>query len=280
MNAIIRHSGSSDIPALGLDRLVLSIGTPGFLPALRDSLHNVARVDQCMVFAFRSNDKPLALLSLGSMDRKYAHHLGSAYVDEYHSADPNRPIIFRDDRKGTPLLMRFAAERKYRRDYMKKFFKDSGICDKFAVAYWQEGFCIYSNFYRLNPSGRLESDDLGRLTVVAPLVAAAIARHFSAQQESRIYHDDTSVIGAFFSENPPFSALTEREREVCAGILIGRTSEAISCDLEIGINSVLTYRKRAYSKLGIGSANELFAMFIRHGGPRYLPQAGSITRAN
>ncbi|QBR03670.1 helix-turn-helix transcriptional regulator [Paraburkholderia pallida] len=61
-----------------------------------------------------------------------------------------------------------------------------------------------------------------------------------------------------------FSSLTSRERTVCIGILTGYTSEGIALNLGISINSVLTYRKRVYEKLGITSQNELFMLTFRH----------------
>jgi len=259
-------------PALGLDRLVLSIGTADFTPALRESMQNVARVDQCMVVIFRPGGAPETTLALGNMDQRHAVELGEAYAGEYHSADPNKPIIFRDAREGTPVLLRFADARQYRRDYMKKFFRDSGICDKFAVAYWQDDLCVYSNFYRLNPSGKLSADDIGRLTVVGPLVAAAIARHYGNRHASPSKEVNAAVaINQFFADTPPFSLLSAREKDICAGILTGCTSEAIAYDLGIGINTVLTYRKRAYARLNVVSANELFTLFIRRGGSQFLP---------
>jgi DNA-binding CsgD family transcriptional regulator len=61
----------------------------------------------------------------------------------------------------------------------------------------------------------------------------------------------------------PFAKLTERERTVCTYIIEGCTSEAISLRLDISINSVLCYRKRAYGKLGITSMNELFSLIVK-----------------
>jgi DNA-binding CsgD family transcriptional regulator len=56
--------------------------------------------------------------------------------------------------------------------------------------------------------------------------------------------------------------LTPREREVCERILLGYTSIGIGLDLNIALSSVLTYRKRAYEKLGIAAQNELFALCL------------------
>ena len=40
-------------------------------------------------------------------------------------------------------------------------------------------------------------------------------------------------------------------------------SEAISQALGISLHSTLTYRKRAYERLGISAQNELFAIVLR-----------------
>ena len=56
--------------------------------------------------------------------------------------------------------------------------------------------------------------------------------------------------------------LTPREAEVCASIVLGWTVRGASSRLQISMHTVATHRKRAYSKLGIGSQNELFARYF------------------
>ncbi|MEM7283725.1 MAG: helix-turn-helix transcriptional regulator, partial [Pseudomonadota bacterium] len=56
--------------------------------------------------------------------------------------------------------------------------------------------------------------------------------------------------------------LTDRERQVCARIVLGMTSDGIAADLGVGSQTVLTYRKRAYARLDISSQNALFALCL------------------
>lgn len=56
--------------------------------------------------------------------------------------------------------------------------------------------------------------------------------------------------------------LTRREAEVCARILYGLSSCGIALDLGIGKESVMTYRKRAYQRLGIASQRELLMWYL------------------
>ena len=90
---------------------------------------------------------------------------------------------------------------------------------------------------------------------MADLIVAAVWRHDEQG------HMPTDVIGReqlFLQRLACLApALTQRERQVCALSALGLTSEGISLKLDIGINTVLTYRKRAYRRLAISSLNEL-----------------------
>jgi DNA-binding CsgD family transcriptional regulator len=54
--------------------------------------------------------------------------------------------------------------------------------------------------------------------------------------------------------------LTVRERKVCALALAGVSIEGSAYELGIKKSSIITYRKRAYARLGISSLNELFVI--------------------
>jgi DNA-binding CsgD family transcriptional regulator len=60
--------------------------------------------------------------------------------------------------------------------------------------------------------------------------------------------------------------LPRREAEVCARILYGISSAGIALDLEIGEETVATYRKRTYQRLGIATQRELLLWYIREWG--------------
>ena len=54
--------------------------------------------------------------------------------------------------------------------------------------------------------------------------------------------------------------LSRREHQVAELICLGMTTTGISLELGISENTVLTYRKRIYGKIGISSQRELLAM--------------------
>lgn len=58
----------------------------------------------------------------------------------------------------------------------------------------------------------------------------------------------------------PLAVLSERERQVCLGMLAGQKGEAIVEDMRISANGVVTYRQRAHQKLGMSSRGQLFSI--------------------
>lgn len=262
------RDGSGQRPGLttkaamdGFEQAVLHVGRPVFPDALMAHLRRVAAVDHCMVFAFANDRDAQCLLTAG--DIAIGDDLGAAYAGHFHANDPNKEVIFQRPCDSNAVLMPFVERRMYRRDYRKLFFDDSGIVDKFATALWHDGICIYANFYRLQAGGRYTERQVNALNRASPKVVAAITRHcqLALESRSRDRSDGLGLLAQAFAR-PPLDALTARERDVCMNILQGLSSEAIAGKLGISLNSVLTYRRRAYQRLGITSQNELFSLVM------------------
>jgi DNA-binding CsgD family transcriptional regulator len=249
-----RGSATGDIaPA------VLAIGRPDFPKALLGTLRRVADVGHCMVFSFVGERATRCLLDVGNIP--IGADLGAAYSEHFHRADPDRDAIFHAQPSVEPILLPTFARRMYSDNYRKIFFEDSNIVDKFATAIWVGDTCFYVNFYRIISQGRFTASELRRLSGIAPAVSAAVARHF--QHDGAPSGDPACKLKSLFATSAPLAGLTGREQEVCLRILSGFSSEAISADLGISLHSTLTYRKRAYDKLGISAQNELFAIVLR-----------------
>src|SRR5262245_5850333 len=252
----MRPHGMASNPALGdVTPAVLAIGRSDFPNVLIDTLRRQAEVGHCMVFALSRAGAADCLLDAGNIP--IGGDLGAAYAGQFHESDPNRDALFEGE-GGAPIMLPAFAPRMYGARYRKIFFQDSGIVDKFATAIWVEDTCFYVNFYRIAAQGRFSPVQLERLQAIAPTIGASVARHFQTTAP-RPEQD----IAALFATRAPLCDLTAREQEVCRGILAGLSSEAISQELGISLHSTLTYRKRAYDRLGISSQNELFAIVLR-----------------
>ncbi|PJG53534.1 LuxR family transcriptional regulator [Bradyrhizobium forestalis] len=256
------HATASNPAAGNVTSAVLAIGRSDFPNVLIDTLRRQAGVGHCMVFALSRAGAASCLLDAGNIP--IGGDLGAAYAGQFHESDPNRDAMFEGE-GGAPIMLPMFAPRMYGARYRKIFFQDSGIVDKCATAIWTGNTCFYVNFYRIAAQGRFSAAQRERLEAIAPAIGASVARHFQEKATP-----DQSL-ATLFATRAPLAALTPREQEVCRRILAGYSSEAISKGLGISLHSTLTYRKRAYQRLGISSQSELFAIVLRLlAGPRGL----------
>jgi len=246
-------------PAGDVTPAVLAIGRSDFPNVLIETLRRQADVGHCMVFSLSRAGAARCLLDAGNIP--IGRDLGVAYSGHFFQSDPNRDAILSGQANAVPVLLPTFARRMYSNSYRKIFFEDSDIVDKCATAIWIDDTCFYVNFYRITSQGRFAREEVRRLMAVAPAVSAAVARHF--QQDAAAGGDPAQRLKLLFASAAPFAALTGREKDVCIRILSGLSSEAIASELGISLHSVLTYRKRAYEKLGISAQNELFSIALR-----------------
>ncbi|MEC7761296.1 MAG: helix-turn-helix transcriptional regulator [Pseudomonadota bacterium] len=114
-----------------------------------------------------------------------------------------------------------------------------------------------------------------RFAAMADWLAACIIK----DKEKRVveFRYGEGVVNRIVGMSPRFSTLSPREKSVCVGILTGHTTEAIALHLEVSENSVLTFRRRLYQKLGINAQNELFASTLV--AAREMSQSSSLATA-
>jgi DNA-binding CsgD family transcriptional regulator len=103
----------------------------------------------------------------------------------------------------------------------------------------------------------------------APLVLALMRKHHAMVEAAADQAARPSAIAqmhAMLVGHP--GGLTEREAQICVLVTRGYTSEAIGLNLGISSHTVATHRKKAYAKLRVSSAAELFAqMYVPESAP-------------
>jgi DNA-binding CsgD family transcriptional regulator len=104
-------------------------------------------------------------------------------------------------------------------------------------------------------------EDLDVLRGLASVLVSMVARHNDLVSNKP---NLTPALGSLTEIEQCIAPtnLSRREGEVCSRILYGLSSFGIALDLGIGKESVMTYRKRAYQRLGIGSQRELLMWYL------------------
>ena len=222
---------------------VPAIGTVPFVD-LFQKLVGETGAGQVIAFAYGS-DPPECLLSRNFVSG--GQTLTADYVEGWWREDPliARVLALED---GDCVVARLEDVRgELSAAYLAKFFGDPGFRTKVAVLVAQDPLRMVLSFYckgdatflPLTPFDVIEES-------VFRLIGRLLATHFRK-------------VGAF-TVPIPLAILSERERQVCLGMLVGRKAETIADDMGVKPSSIVTYRRRAYEKLGISSRSQLLSI--------------------
>jgi DNA-binding CsgD family transcriptional regulator len=253
------RAAGADGALASLAGLVDALGTGGFSGALMDVAQQIAGADHCSVFRFGA-DGPHCLGAASRGAQPTARIAAEKYVRGHWRHDPlHGEYAARLGRRGAGLC-RIHPSDIINHQYRQDCFAKPRVVDKVALVRDLDGqrYCV--TFYRSDASGRFDDRAVAVLDGAKELLLAAVAKHAALARP-----DPADLAGRPTADEVTdlvvqlHGGLTGREVAVLTRILIGMTSEGVALDLGIKVSSVVTYRKRAYAKLGISSQSELFA---------------------
>jgi DNA-binding CsgD family transcriptional regulator len=128
-----------------------------------------------------------------------------------------------------------------------------------CISLWLPGATVRYKvtLYRQRERGGFGAREIDGAASLAELLALLHKHDHLAQRPCNTFSSHVDAI----ERTAP--ALPRRAAEVCAGIALGMTSEAIGLRLGIKINTVRTHRKRAYAHLRISSQNEIVKLIFQ-----------------
>jgi DNA-binding CsgD family transcriptional regulator len=224
--------------AFHLDACLETLGTDRFAPVFADFVETLG-IDQIMVFSIES-DRARCLLSRHFSNAALAGKLAGAYLDGWYLKDPLLPELLSAEPNAVSVRRLDEVEAGMQPDYREIFFEAPGMLAKTTALATGDSLRLFVSLYQTREGAVPVDTDLARLAGRLTLL------HFERVEETDL--------------PPPLAALSEREQAVCLGILSGRKAETIAADLGVAASTVITYRKRAYAKLGITSRAGLFAI--------------------
>jgi len=253
-------------------QLISSIGAGDFAASFHAFAMRRFGVNRCHVFSFSQRARPtcVVLQSRSAWVSKAARTLATDYMGGDYHLDPLLKQL--DPVDG--LWIANDHPRGLRSGYFRgKYYEYSRIGDEISVLARVKGRLIYAGFCRQEDETPFTQQEFQSVCTEAPIVVSSVIRHLEVLDLQRT----TSVPGGpdtaeerrrvFFGKVRDAlldsrQGLTSREAEICAYIAQGYFVSAIAQILGISPNTVCTYRKRAYRKLGISRQNELFTGYI------------------
>jgi DNA-binding CsgD family transcriptional regulator len=243
-----------------IGELVRALGTIEFREALLTLLREATGADLCAAFLTRLG-QPTCVAVASRYDQGAATIAARRYVERYWRHDK----IWNDARdfEGHPVWqvpINKILDKKYREDC----FDENDAIDKLALVrkFGSESVCV--SLFKRRPSAGFSKSEIDSFSFIGDVLTSAVVKHsellnLSSQRPASLIPKIEAI--ALVSAACP--QLSPQEREVCGRILAGMSSRAIAIDLDLTYSSILTYRKRAYSRIGITSQGELFALCFR-----------------
>jgi DNA-binding CsgD family transcriptional regulator len=220
---------------------LVAASTAGSLAdALLEKAARLGGVEEIFAYARHGTERPRLVASasriLGAADR------ARSYVARHYRNDP---LLFRHrtiaDQTG--FVEHVRAQEIMTGDYRRTCFSEPGFNEKLSFGFkWPETIYVLSFYSRAElelPQALLE-----------PLACLALGLI-----RSNDCQDSLDTIHNWLHRTYP--ELPRREREICSRTMLGATSASIGMELGIAVPTVLTYRRRAYQRLGISSASQL-----------------------
>jgi DNA-binding CsgD family transcriptional regulator len=265
------NSVSSDtdmaIDSSAVCRLLNAIGSVDrstLAHAVLEMVNGHVAMSNCSVIAFAAeyNPRPVSVCSqtdeyqIFQFANNYARHLYQHDRIQLHlqSILPQQEIAHITVHRQTMTQIIDAELRRIYNDTL-------GVVDSMAVTIktgHQEW--ITTSLCRHRDQGPLDKDEIETILQLATLIATCASRHCRIEADGEA-DNQTSVRNGI---DQLCSLLTKRERQVILRILDAVTIENIASELGLKPTTVITYRSRAYEKLGISSRHELFSAVLNN----------------
>lgn len=235
------------------ERLLETAGTAQFGAAIHDSVMAVTGGAR-RIYLFEATGRETSELQYFFGEPQLEAML-PAYSEHYHNIDP-----VCDAYSAAPCVSDLAIQRIRppdisSREFRRRFFDQPGIVERVSIIQRGSNAWRVINVARHRSTGLFSDGELDALVGLARLALPMLPlnRRRSLARLPSTQHTESRL-------RQLFPNLTRREQEVCARATVGMSVEATALDLGIGKTSVMTYRKRAYQRLGISSVHELCAL--------------------
>lgn len=250
-------------PATAVANVVGAVGNDDFPERFLAALQQLAGTDLCSAFLVDSSGNLRCLFACGAHPDipDFAHAASLKYATQYWRRDlTTRRIIAAAANPDGIHVVRQAASVIRDPEYRRACYEQGGIVERVTI-YRTATPQALASAYRTKRSGPFAIADLDRLRTYAPILIASVAKHDEVRQGAARMglHPPAEEIAQRLLAG--WRSLSIREAEVSAHLLLGRTQQEIAEASGLGVSSVVTYRQRAYRKLGVSRRRDLVRLY-------------------
>lgn len=246
-----------------VNRVIAALGSGSFTDALLNYLDGLCGAEHCAIYTFDGRD--LTAVAAASLPPEpIAKSYARLYADgRLWRHDPSMEFLRRGEAAEAATLVRLDVEGLGPGELRDRVYRPHKACDRILLGGRVDGVTVLLSVVRTSARGSFNGDHIHHLDRVADNVLALAQRQIAITGDvDRLGSALTSLTAIERCIAMSRVRLARREADVCSRILYGMTSPGIALDLNIGEESAMTYRKRAYHRLNIGSQRELLLWYL------------------
>lgn len=248
--------------------LIDALDKPNFWKILVRYLSDVVRFDSWVVLCFHRLRRPEVYTESPKLDGS-DDELFREYLDGFYLLDPFYLSCIEEPRAGLFRLDDVAPDNFEAEEYFQRYFRLNVVKDEvqFNLPLPGGGVLILS----LGSTHRFDAEEMSVMMAMTPWVLALMrqrSRWFELAEQRQALEvedeaDDDATAAPALPLPPGTTGLTERELEVVHLMLSGSSSKAIALKMRISPETVKAHRRHIYTKLGVKSHPELFAILLK-----------------
>ncbi len=256
----IRRSSACPFEA-GLARLTAAVGTGQFISELAGLAQDSSRSELITVLKIADQRAipSLTIASASASASASAELAAKPYVLSHWRTDPSNIFLGRSLSSALCYAVELSANEALDPQHRRDCYTATGIQHQLSLIRVADDSCWKLTLHR-RQLGDWNARDVQPWVDHFDLVVGLVGIHTVSHPVHRIGSDAalrfTERIGRFCP------SLSRREREVCGLICVGATSNVIAARLGISPNTVLTFRRTAYAKLGICTQGDLLRLLL------------------
>lgn len=248
------------IPVWLATGVLQGVGTAELARCFLATTQRAMAASHCTIFALDESGRASAISAASSYGDAAAETAHEYIRQGFDRQDSNMVWLARrkTPRRSQAWLSHQTADEVGNPAYRRLCYGENSIRERVSVLLLLDnGQRIAVSFYRGLAFEPFAQADLDWVAGTAPLLMAAVIAHQRKATAMPRLHPLRERI---------LAELPRREREVLAQVLDGRTTREIAAALALSSTTVLTYRYRAFGKLGIRTHRELLALANRPSG--------------
>jgi DNA-binding CsgD family transcriptional regulator len=239
------------VPTVFATRVIAGIGTDELAQCMLDAIRRLLPASHCTVFALEANGR-VSALSTASMHGAIATITAVEYYrNRFDLLDSNMTFLAH---KRVPARSQLWMSHQFAQDVKEPRYRDlcytqPGIRERASILLLDaNGLRATVSFYRNLAFDPFSPEDFEILSSCAPVIYEAVVAHI---------RKTTRAVVSDALHHKILTQLAHRERQVIAYVLAGKTTKEMAALLELAETTVLTYRYRAFAKLGVRTQREL-----------------------